>query len=301
MSSTPGPGTSDNGTGRNDTGDTVTGGSLAGQSALVTGGGSGIGLGIARRLGHDGATVVIAGRSAERLAAAQAALVADGIEADRVHTSVCDVTVEAQVAATCAATAEVGRFTMCVANAGFGSAAPFHLTPLDDWNSVIGTNLTGAFLTMKHAVVHLVANGGGSIVAVSSIAGPLTLRFMTAYCVSKAGLEMLVRQVADELGVAGVRANAVRPGLVPTDATVALTTTDAIRDDYLAQMPLGRTGTDDDVAGLVRFLLGPDSSWITGQCIGVDGGHTLRRGPDISPVMEMVLGDAVRPAGPQPA
>jgi NAD(P)-dependent dehydrogenase (short-subunit alcohol dehydrogenase family) len=301
MSSTPGPGTSDNGTGRNDTGDTVTGGSLAGQSALVTGGGSGIGLGIARRLGHDGATVVIAGRSAERLAAAQAALVADGIEADRVHTSVCDVNVEAQVAATCAATAEVGRFTMCVANAGFGSAAPFHLTPLDDWNSVIGTNLTGAFLTMKHAVVHLVANGGGSIVAVSSIAGPLTHRFMTAYCVSKAGLEMLVRQVADELGVAGVRANAVRPGLVPTDATVALTTTDAIRDDYLAQMPLGRTGTDDDVAGLVRFLLGPDSSWITGQCIGVDGGHTLRRGPDISPVMEMVLGDAVRPAGPQPA
>jgi NAD(P)-dependent dehydrogenase (short-subunit alcohol dehydrogenase family) len=301
MSSTPGPGTSDNGTGRNDTGGTGTGGSLAGQSALVTGGGSGIGLGIARRLGHDGATVVIAGRSAERLAAAQAALVADGIEADRVHTSVCDVTVEAQVAATCAATAEVGRFTMCVANAGFGSAAPFHLTPLDDWNSVIGTNLTGAFLTMKHAVVHLVANGGGSIVAVSSIAGPLTHRFMTAYCVSKAGLEMLVRQVADELGVAGVRANAVRPGLVPTDATVALTTTDAIRDDYLAQMPLGRTGTDDDVAGLVRFLLGPDSSWITGQCIGVDGGHTLRRGPDISPVMEMVLGDAVRPAGPQPA
>ena len=301
MSSTPGPGTSDNGTGRNDTGGTGTGGSLAGQSALVTGGGSGLGLGIARRLGHDGATVVIAGRSAERLAAAQAALVADGIEADRVHTSVCDVTVEAQVAATCAATAEVGRFTMCVANAGFGSAAPFHLTPLDDWNSVIGTNLTGAFLTMKHAVVHLVANGGGSIVAVSSIAGPLTHRFMTAYCVSKAGLEMLVRQVADELGVAGVRANAVRPGLVPTDATVALTTTDAIRDDYLAQMPLGRTGTDDDVAGLVRFLLGPDSSWITGQCIGVDGGHTLRRGPDISPVMEMVLGDAVRPAGPQPA
>ena len=276
-------------------------GALAGQSALVTGGGSGIGLGIARHLVRDGATVVLAGRSADRLAAARATLLNDGVDDDgRVHTAVCDVTVEAQVDAACAATAEVGRFTMCVANAGFGSAAPFHLTPLDDWNSVIGTNLTGAFLTMKHAVVHLVANGGGSIVAVSSIAGPLTHRFMTAYCVSKAGLEMLVRQVADELGVAGVRANAVRPGLVPTDATVTLTTTDAIRNDYLAQMPLGRTGTDDDVAGLVRFLLGPESSWITGQCIGVDGGHTLRRGPDISPVMEMVLGDAVRPAGPQP-
>jgi NAD(P)-dependent dehydrogenase (short-subunit alcohol dehydrogenase family) len=151
---------------------------------------------------------------------------------------------------------------------------------------------------MKHAVVHLVANGGGSIVAVSSIAGPLTHRFMTAYCVSKAGLEMLVRQVADELGVAGVRANAVRPGLVPTDATVTLTTTDVIREDYLAQMPIARVGTDDDVAALVRFLLGPESTWITGQCIGVDGGHSVRRGPDITPVMEMVFGRDIRPHVP---
>ena len=192
----------------------------------------------------------------------------------------------------------MGTFTMCVANAGFGSASPFHLATLDDWNAVVGTNLTGAFLTMKHAVPHLVANGGGSIVAVSSIAAPLTHRFMTPYCVSKAGLEMLVKQVADELGASGVRANAVRPGLVPTDATVAHTTTDAIRDDYLAQMPLGHTGTDDDVAALVRFLLGPESRWITGQCIGVDGGHSLRRGPNLSPVMDLVFGEAVRPPGP---
>ncbi len=90
----------------------------------------------------------------------------------------------------------------------------------------------------------------------------------------------------------------MRPGLVPTDATVALTTTDAIRDDYLAQMPLGHTGTDDDVAALVRFLLAPESRWITGQCIGVDGGHSLRRGPNLSPVMDLVFGEAVRPPGP---
>jgi NAD(P)-dependent dehydrogenase (short-subunit alcohol dehydrogenase family) len=273
-------------------------GPLAGQSALVTGGGSGIGLGIARHLVRDGAAVVLAGRSAERLAAGAAALATDGDAAGVVHTVVCDVTDEAQVAAACGVADGVGRFTMCVANAGFGSAAPFHLTALDDWNAVIGTNLTGAFLTMRHAVGHLVATGGGSIVAVSSIAAPLTHRFMTAYCVSKAGLEMLVRQVADELGSVGVRCNAVRPGLVPTDATVTLTTIDAIRDDYLAQMPLARTGTDDDVAALARFLLGPESSWVTGQCIGVDGGHSLRRGPNIGPVMEMVFGDAVRPSRP---
>jgi len=269
-------------------------GRLDAQSALVTGGGSGIGLGVARHLARDGAAVVLMGRSADRLAAGAAALRAEVPDA-QVHVHVGD---EDACAAACALAAEAGRFTMCVANAGMGAAAPFHLTTLDEWSSVIGTNLTGAFLTMRHAVPHLVANGGGSIVAVSSIAAPLTHRFMTAYAVSKAGLEMLVRQVADELGASGVRANAVRPGLVPTDATVALTTTDVIRDDYLAQMPLARTGTDDDVAALVRFLLGPESGWITGQCIGVDGGHSLRRGPDLTPVMDMVFGQAVRPPGP---
>ncbi len=273
---------------------------FAGQSALVTGGGSGIGLGVAVHLARDGAAVVLAGRSADRLAAGRAAVEA-AVPGASVDECVCDVTDEAAVERACARTAEAGRFTMCVANAGFGSAAPFHLTTLDDWNAVLGTNLTGAFLTMKHAVPHLVAGGGGSIVAVSSIAAPLTHRFMSAYCVSKAGLEMLVKQVADELGGSGVRANAVRPGLVPTDATVTLTTTEVIRDDYLAQMPLARTGTDDDVASLVRFLLGSESGWITGQCIGVDGGHTLRRGPDITPVMEMVFGAGIRPPGPDRA
>jgi NAD(P)-dependent dehydrogenase (short-subunit alcohol dehydrogenase family) len=271
---------------------------LSGQSALVTGGGSGIGLGIARHLVRDGAAVVLAGRSADRLAAGAESLLADGAEPGFVHTVVCDVTDEAAVVEACSVAAGVGRFTMCVANAGFGSAAPFHLTTLDDWNSVIGTNLTGAFLTLKHAVIGLAANGGGSIVAVSSIAAPLTHRFMTAYCVSKAGLEMLVKQVADELGASGIRCNAVRPGLVPTDATVTLTTTDVIREDYLAQMPIARVGTDDDVAALVRFLLGPESTWITGQCIGVDGGHSVRRGPDITPVMEMVFGRDIRPHVP---
>jgi NAD(P)-dependent dehydrogenase (short-subunit alcohol dehydrogenase family) len=268
------------------------------QSALVTGGGSGIGLAVARRLARDGAAVVLAGRSADRLAAGASVIAAEVPEAE-VHTIVCDVASSDAVAEACRVAACVGRFTMCVANAGFGSAAPFHLTTLDEWNAVIATNLTGTFLTMQHAVPLLVAAGGGSIVAVSSIAGHLTHRFMTPYCVSKAGVEMLVRQVADELGQAGIRANAVRPGLVPTDATVTLTSTEVIRDDYLAQMPLRRTGTDDEVASLVRFLLGPEAGWITGQCIGVDGGHSLRRGPDLTPVMELVLGDRVRPQPPE--
>lgn len=267
---------------------------LAGNVALVTGGGSGIGLGCARELVRDGATVVLAARNVERLQSAATELRGLG----EVHTVACDVTNEDSVQTACAAAQQVGPLTMVVANAGFGTGGPIHLTNLDDWNAIMATNLTGAFLTIKHAVPHLAANGGGSIVAISSIAGPVTHRFMTPYDVSKAGLEMLVRQTADELGCRNIRANAVRPGLVPTDATEGLMSMEAIVEDYLQQMPLGRVGTTEDVGRLVRFLLGPESSWITGTCISIDGGHHLRRGPNIEPAMEMVLGDARYPSGP---
>jgi NAD(P)-dependent dehydrogenase (short-subunit alcohol dehydrogenase family) len=86
--------------------------------------------------------------------------------------------------------------------------------------------------------------------------------------------------------------------LVPTDATAGLMMLESIVNDYLDQMPLRRVGTTEDVGRLVRFLLGPESSWITGTCISIDGGHHLRRGPDIEPAMEMVLGDQRYPAGP---
>lgn len=266
--------------------------SLAGQSALITGGGSGIGLACATHLARDGATVVLAGRNADKLSAAAACLAAASAI---VHTIICDVTDEAQVQAACALTAEVDRFTMVVANAGSGSVAPLHLTTLDDWNNVLAANLTGTFLTIKHSAAHLARSGGGAIVAISSIAAPRTHRYMTPYCVSKAGIEMLVQQAADELGVVGIRANAVRPGLVPTDISVGLTGSPDIVADYLDQMPLARLGTVDDIANSVRFLLGEESSWITGQCISTDGGHHLRRGPNLTPLMELVMGVDAHP------
>jgi NAD(P)-dependent dehydrogenase (short-subunit alcohol dehydrogenase family) len=101
---------------------------------------------------------------------------------------------------------------------------------------------------------------------------------------------MLIRCAADELGPLGVRANAVRPGLVPTDMAMPLTDDQKIVDDYLDQMPLHRLGTVEDIAAGVRYLAGPESSWVTGQCFAIDGGHTLRRGPRVESLIERFFG-----------
>lgn len=263
-----------------------------GTSALVTGGGSGLGLACAQRLVDDGVHVVIAGRSRDRLDSAVTQLRAAGGDATAV---VCDVTDEDQVANAADVAAQVGVLGVVVASAGVGSAGPLHLTDVAVWNQVLAVNLTGTMLTLKHTAAPMARAGGGSFVAISSIAGPLTHRWMSAYCVSKAGVEALVRNAADELGATGIRVNAVRPGLVPTDISAPLMAADVAVDDYLAQMPLARLGTVHDVAALVTFLASSEASWITGQLIGVDGGHTLRRGPDLTPVLEPFMGDALWP------
>jgi NAD(P)-dependent dehydrogenase (short-subunit alcohol dehydrogenase family) len=273
---------------------------LAGTGALITGGGSGIGLGAARHLVRDGATVTLLGRSAERLAAGAAALEEDRPAGAEIRTVVGDTGSEDDVrAAVEVATAGQGLH-WAVLSAGTGTMAPVVTTPLEEWDRVLATNLTGAFLALKHAAPAIAASGGGSIVAISSIAGPLTHPYMAPYCVSKAGLETLVRNAADELGRAGVRVNAIRPGLVRTELADPLLSDEAVLADYLAQMPIARVGTVDDIGAAVRFLCGPESTWITGQVLGVDGGHTLRRGPDIEHWARALYGDeavAGRPSG----
>lgn len=269
-------------------------GPLAGQAALITGGGSGIGLGCARHLLRDGATVTLAGRTEERLRAAAGELAEVAPPEASVHWVTCDVADEDQVAAAVAAAAEpLGGLHLCVASAGTGALGPVVALPASEWHRVLDINLHGAFYTLKHAAAAMVRSGGGSWVGLSSIAAPLTHRFMSVYCVSKAALESLVRNAADELGQAGVRVNAVRPGIVPTELAAPLEQDPLVLEDYLAQMPISRTGTTDDVAALARFLLGPESTWITGQCIGVDGGHHLRRGPNVEHWSRAVYGDDV--------
>jgi NAD(P)-dependent dehydrogenase (short-subunit alcohol dehydrogenase family) len=264
---------------------------LDGYAALVTGGGSGIGLAAAKRLADDGAVVTICGRNESRLqqAAAGTAL----------RWAVCDVTDEEQVRAAVAnAAAPTGALNVVVASAG-GSEhlGPLVLADAEAFRRTVDVNVTGTFLTLKHAAPVLVRAGGGSFIGVSSIAATLTHRYLGAYCVGKAGIEMLVRVAADELGPSRVRVNCVRPGLIDTDLVAGITAGGPVLDDYLAQTPVRRVGTVDDVAAAVRYLAGPESAWVTGQVIGVDGGMTLRRGPDYTPFVEPLFGeDALRGA-----
>jgi NAD(P)-dependent dehydrogenase (short-subunit alcohol dehydrogenase family) len=269
---------------------------LAGKAALITGGGSGIGLQSARYLARDGAAVTICGRSQERLDAAVASLRADDdIRDDAVIQAItCDVVEEDQVAAAVALAAEpLGGLHIVVASAGTGTVGPLVALPLEEFNRVLLANVSGTFLTIKHAGAELVRSGGGAIVAISSLAGNTTHRFMGPYCAAKAAIDMLSNVAADELGPAGVRVNTVQPSLVDTDLVSMIVSVDEIVNDYLAQMPVAKVGDVDDVAAIVRFLCGPESGWMTGVNIPIDGGHHLRGGPDYGPIASALYGEAV--------
>jgi NAD(P)-dependent dehydrogenase (short-subunit alcohol dehydrogenase family) len=269
---------------------------IEGYAALVTGGGSGIGLGAAKRLAVDGAHVTICGRTEERLAAASdeiRAVAADGV---RVQHIVADVTTEDDVAAAVALAIEpTDALDVLFACAG-GSLhlGPIAVSDTQAWRETIELNIVGTFLSIKHAAPAMARTGGGSIIGMSSIAGTTTHKYMSAYCVGKAGIEMLVKVAADELGPSNIRVNAIEPGLVDTELVSFITAGGDLLDDYLKQMPVSRVGTVDDIAAAVRFLAGPESSWVTGEMLAVDGGHHLRRGPNYGLVVEPMYGDASR-------
>jgi NAD(P)-dependent dehydrogenase (short-subunit alcohol dehydrogenase family) len=260
---------------------------MEGMAALVTGGGSGIGLGCARRFAADGAHVTIAGRTEARLADAVTEIEQAAAPGASVRYSVCDVTVEDDVArAVAAATEATGRLDVLFACAG-GS---MHFGPIVEsdaqaWRATVDLNLVGTFLCIKHAAPVMQRAGGGSIVGMSSIAGHSTHRLMSAYCASKAGIEMLVKCAADELGEHNIRVNAVQPGIVDTDLMTYITAGGPILESYYSNMPVSRIGTVDDIAAAVRYLAGPESTWVTGQMLGIDGGHQLRAGPDYGSVL----------------
>ena len=269
----------------------MTNNKLDGAHALVTGGGTGIGLGIARRLSEAGATVTLAGRRLDVLQEAAGALVGELPEA-QIRTVACDVTdADAVEAASDAAADGDGQLQIVVANAGMGTGGPFLLMEAETLRNVLDINVVGAFNTMKSAGLRMRDNGG-SIIAISSIAGALGGRFRAAYGASKAALDMMVRSAADELGGFGIRVNSIRPGVVESEATALMFEhMPHVIDDYVRQMPLGFVGDPEDIGDAAVWLASAESRWVTGQQIAVDGGHTLRRAPDLEAAIKARMGD----------
>ena len=259
-------------------------GNLAGYSVLVTGGGTGIGKGCAMELVADGAAVTISGRREEVLQAAASEIEAVADHGGSVRVVVGDVTEEDSVAQLVAsAVAEAGRLDACIANAGGGGMLyGYESMETDEFLRVLHLNVLGTMLCIKHTLPHLVASGRGSFVGMSSLAGEVTHRWFGAYPVAKAGIEAMIRNAADENGPQNVRFNAIRPGFIATEIMEGIPRDGDTFRSYVDNTPLGNVGEPADVGRLARFLVGPESRWITGQCINVDGGHSLRRGPDFS-------------------
>ena len=271
-------------------------GGITGWSVLVTGGGSGIGLATAERFAADGAHVTICGRTEAKLADAADRIAKAARDGATARYILADVTVEDQVVAAVAATREAtGRIDGLFACAG-GSLHLGSVLTADEAavRATIDLNLMGSVLCVKQGARAMQlqepdgAGGGGggggrgSIVLMSSGAGRFPHPHLWAYGVAKAGICFLAETAAEELGPLGIRVNAVAPGIIDDELMSFITAGGPLLDDYLAQMPLGRVGTVDDVAAAVRYLLGPESSFVTGETLGVDGGHHLRRGADYS-------------------
>ena len=250
-----------------------------GKVGFVTGGGTGIGFACARAIIEGGGRVMLAGRRQEVLEAAAAKL------GERAASVRCDVTDDASVEAAISASVErLGPLTLAVNSAASGSLGNILNSSAANFAQALQTDLVGVYRCLRAEALAMKQAGGGSIVNISSIAGALTHRWMTAYCTAKAGVNMLTRCAADDLGEYGIRVNAVMPSLVDTPLVAMLSADEGVREEYLRRIPLGRLGRPDDVGRFVAALLSDEAGWVTGQCIGVDGGHTIRQGPNLVPL-----------------
>ena len=250
-------------------------GALAGMSALVTGGGGGIGSASAFELARDGAAVTLMGRTEATLEQARQRLVKELPDAS-VTCVVGDATVAADVdSAIETANGMAEGLRICVATVGGGGGTMGPLLVLDEsmFLSTYTINVVSAFLVMKHCTPRMRDAGGGAVVCISSTAARSTSPFLSSYIAAKAGLEALIRAAAVELAPFKIRVNAVRPGNIVTKPR-----TDAENERgelFAKRLPLGRIGIPNDISAVVRFLAGPESGFMTGQSFAADGGSEI--------------------------
>jgi 3-oxoacyl-[acyl-carrier protein] reductase len=242
---------------------------LSGQVALVTGGSRGIGLAIARELADAGAKVAVVARDETRAQQAADSLPGEG---HRGYSA--DVADAAQVAELVKRVEEeMGSLDVLVNNAGVTRDNVLMRLKDEDWSDVLDTNLKGAFNTIRAASRGMMKRRAGRIINISSVVGLMGNKGQANYAASKAGLIGLTKSVAKELASRGILVNAVAPGYIETDMTAELP--EAAREMLMAQIALGRLGTPEDIAPVVRFLAGPGAAYMTGQVLVVDGGMVM--------------------------
>lgn len=269
---------------------------LSGLTVFISGASGAIATASATTLARDGARLALMARRTQALAETVSAIRAAVPEAE-IHQILGDSLDEGAVkAALGEAHALAGRLDVIFATVGGSDFKPLLMMDTADLERDFRSNVLSAFYLIRHGAPLM--ERGGSIVCTSSGSAVLTFPYLSGYHIAKAGLEALVRAAADELGEAGIRVNAIRPGLTRSRGTGTMYDTPGLADPFLPEYPLGRLGEPEDMAGAVRFLAGPESGWITGQCLAIDGGNLLRRSPNLTGMVEAIYGkeriDAVR-------